>query len=266
MELEEGCNMIDLSDLTFTIPVRYDTDDRIMNLLATMSYLTTNFKTNIIIAECDSKPIMQQYANRFPCHYVFMPTTDDMFHRTKILNDMAKMATTPYIVNYDVDCVLPKQQYIDAITHLRMNNIDVCTGFNSFTYNVPKALHPKIVETKSIDWLTIQQCVCANSKDYAMGGVVFWNKEKFMEAGMENENFVSWGPEDQERVHRAIKLGYRYGKIQGTLYHLEHRRLQNSWMTHRYIAHNDAEFAKIQAMDAVQLRLYVNSWPWVPRK
>lgn len=259
--------MIDLRDVTFTIPLRYDTDDRIKIFNATMTFLNTQFATTVIVCEEDTEPRFRGLASRYPnCRYFFEQTDSPLFHRTKLLNQMTLWATTPYIVNYDVDCVMPVNQYQDAVNQLRVGQADVLTGFTSHTWNVPRQLHDRIMHTGDISWLNTYMCICANTADIAMGGIVWWNRQKFIDAGMENENFVSWGPEDQERVYRAQKLGFKYGRVDGTLFHLEHRRLQNSWMNHRLFQQNESEFEKIKAMSEEQLRAYVDSWSWVPRK
>lgn len=255
--------MIDLRDVTFTIPLRYDTEDRVGNFHATLSFLTKNIQTTVYVIEEDVVPKFQYLCMKYQnCRYQFVKTNDILFHRTKLLNIMAKNSTTPYIVNYDIDCLVGLDKYQIAINSLRNNEYDVMTGFDGFTWNVPRNLHDTIAKSGSISWLTIDQCKCANIADKAMGGIVWWNKSKFIEVGMENEHFVSWGAEDQERVHRAQKLGMRYGKVPGELFHLEHRRLLNSWMNHPLMKNNDDEFEKVKNMSPEDLRTYVNTWPW----
>ena len=51
----------DLKDITFTIPVRIDTPDRLYNINYTVEYLLRNFDTNIIIYENGPEP---KYNNR----------------------------------------------------------------------------------------------------------------------------------------------------------------------------------------------------------
>ena len=57
-----------------------------------------------------------------------------------------------------------------------------------------------------------------------------------------NENFRSWGPEDQEKHYRFPKLGYNVGRFDGLVYHLEHSRGMNSYpqsmSQHPYWDHN----------------------------
>jgi predicted glycosyltransferase involved in capsule biosynthesis len=258
--------MIDLTDVTFTIPIRYDTDDRIRNIVTTLSYLLGNFNTNIIILESDSDIKMRPYIEKFfnkNVKYMFIKEDSDIFHRTKFLNIMAKEAETEVISNYDADIILPIPQYIIAKEAVKNGTLDACTAFSSITFNVKKEYHKRIEETKSINWMNLQEMTFAPHKHaVAKGGVVFWNKKKFIEVGMENENFISWGPEDQERVERCLKLGYKWGRAEGLLLHLDHDRLLNSDGGHRFIQQNDAEFEKIKSFTKEQLQEYVKGFSW----
>ena len=44
---------IDLSQATFIIPIRIESDDRMRNVITTTTFLLENFKTNNIIKEVD---------------------------------------------------------------------------------------------------------------------------------------------------------------------------------------------------------------------
>jgi hypothetical protein len=88
------------------------------------------------------------------------------------------------------------------------------------------------------------------------------NKDKFIKAGMENENFISWGPEDVERRDRLIKLGYRVASSDGKLFHLEHSRTFNSNTTNPLFSNNEQEYQKILNMSQDQLKQYIGTWQW----
>ena len=47
--------MVDFKDVTFIIPVRFDSDDRRRNFRITIGYLIKNFDTNIIVLESDNE-------------------------------------------------------------------------------------------------------------------------------------------------------------------------------------------------------------------
>ncbi len=62
----------------------------------------------------------------------------------------------------------------------------------------------------------------AQYRDWADGGIVFWNKRSFINIGMENEYFSGWGGEDNEILIRANLCKLKQIRIDGTLYHLYH--------------------------------------------
>jgi len=60
------------------------------------------------------------------------------------------------------------------------------------------------------------------------GGAMFVNKEAYIKAGMENEKFYGWGPEDWERFERWKILNLKIYQSKGPLFHLTHSRGSNS--------------------------------------
>ena len=59
-------------------------------------------------------------------------------------------------------------------------------------------------------------------------GAMLVNKKAYIKAGMENERFYGWGPEDFERYDRRKILGLKIHRSKGPLFHLTHSRGSNS--------------------------------------
>jgi len=57
-----------------------------------------------------------------------------------------------------------------------------------------------------------------------IGGAFIANIKRYIDAGMENENFYGWGNADYERFNRWKKLKYKIHRSKGPLYHLSHPR------------------------------------------
>jgi len=74
---------------------------------------------------------------------------------------------------------------------------------------------------------------------------------------MENENFKSWGFEDNERVVRFDKLGLKYCRLEGCLYHLKHPKFNDSSKSNPYYQHNKEELEKISNMSKEEIILYM---------
>ena len=53
---------IDLSEATFIIPIRIESQDRLRNVITTTAFLLENFDTNIIIKEVDVESVFQRDA------------------------------------------------------------------------------------------------------------------------------------------------------------------------------------------------------------
>jgi hypothetical protein len=96
----------------------------------------------------------------------------------------------------------------------------------------------------------------------SVGGCVMWNKEAFIRGGMENENFISFGPEDCERHDRFKMLGFEIIRIPGNLFHMDHYKGPNSSNKNPYFRANHIEIEKIRSMTKSELLEYVNTWPW----
>lgn len=248
----------DLSDLTFTIPFKKDTEQRLENVIAVINYLKKYFITNIMVCEQDSTRNFPEIEN---IEYEFIQTNNYLLLRTQMLNNMCKKSKTPFIANYDTDVILPVNQYVSAIELLRQNIADGVYPYGGGFYNFIGHERRYIIDNLSVGELTEKNGHLNHPQ--SVGGALFWNKKKYIEGGMENENFKSWGFEDNERIIRFLKLGYNMQRIPGIIYHLDHPTSENSSNTkHQAYFENQLEFQKVSNMSSPQLRQYVNSWGW----
>jgi len=255
--------MFDLSDVTFTIPVKIDQPDRARNLKIMTSYLKKHLKTKIIICEMDIESKAKEHIEKgIDYKYVFMKTKSQWFHRTMMLNYMAKIAETPIIVNYDTDVLLKPEQYNEAAHQIREGFSDMVFPYDGNFLDVPAAHVGNISNTLT---LSVPDKACRNLRPKAdsVGGAIFWSKEKFMSVGMENENFVSWGFEDTERDYRARTLGLNVNRLAGPLYHMHHGSSPNSsTASHPFYKKNENEWVKVSQMNRDLLKEYIDSWKW----
>ena len=251
-----------LSEITFTIPVRIDSTDRYENLICIINYLLLAGANNVIIYE--NGPVINKFTYDHKYVKIVREQNNGLFHRTKYLNKMAKLATTNFIANYDCDVMFPFKQLYKAYDVLLKNEVDIIFPYDGLFVNIPRSLlkpGSKVYEQSNVESLKPEDY--PNFGKNSMGGAIFWNKKVFVEGGMENENFISWGAEDWERFKRFTKLGYRIGRIKGPLYHVEHTRTQDSNESNPHYHRNVAEFQKVDTMDKAQLQEYVKTWPWL---
>jgi hypothetical protein len=253
IEFDHEGKKIDLKDCLFAIPVHYDHIDRRNNLQRVLYYLNENFDTNIVVGEQGAGLLGNL---PFKNDYIWMFDMPE-FHRTKMLNDMCKEYDLPIFINYDADVIIPVIQLLMGAKVIRRGVTMV------YPYDGKFARIPKELQDKDISELYYMVFKGSRPIDpISMGGCVMFDREKFIEGGMENENFISYGPEDTERVIRFGKLDYTIYRTQGTLYHYDHYIGSNSNAQNPHFGHNCQEEDKIKNMSKEQLRDYVDSWTW----
>ena len=265
----------DLSDCTFIIPLRIESRDRMRNIITTLIYLLRNFKTNVIVKEVDTEsifkesvqPALEEALKDFQLEgltHIFEQSDEFTFHRTKIINDMLWMVKTPYVANYDCDILLPKTSYAYAINLLK-------NGFKDKEGNMqyPKLVYPFGLGQYQAQ-LTASDEEVSNfingefnfevfknwrAYDAKYGFVQFFETETYKKYGGENEGFVAYGYEDDERHYRfnTLTLAVRMSE---RIFHLEHSRSKNSWFNNPYIEDNRNLWEKLKSCSREELELY----------
>jgi predicted glycosyltransferase involved in capsule biosynthesis len=253
--------MIDLKDITFIIPVKLDSDDRRRNMKITLGYLQRNFDTNIIVCESDkesNEEFIQSCCIK-PIMYMFDKDDTNIFHRTRILNEMTEASPTNIVVNYDIDVVFPIENYLAAREAINQG-FDLVFPYGGPFFDIGVESFSFVNENK-VNQIPVTQGQLLHPN--SVGGAFYFNRERYRKAGLENENFLAWGFEDNERIVRLEKLGYKLGRVNGNCYHLTHKRDHNGWFSNPYIKQNEAELEKIKNMNSVDLQTYVDSWNWI---
>lgn len=221
---------INIPELTFLIAIRIDSIERLENLILSVGFLQKYFSTNIYILEAASfnSGIVQKYFNR-SVKYEFIEDCDPIFHRTKYFNHMIASCPTEYIALWDADIIVNKSAILEGLDLLRNKQYDVVYPYDTNFYEVPTILRNIFARNKNI--LFLEKSLSKMKKLYdcpMVGGGVMINKEKFIEAGMENENYYGWGNDDWDRYYRFIQLNYSISHTNNVLFHLTHPRACNS--------------------------------------
>lgn len=255
--------MIELNEATFIIPISIESEDRRSNTYTTLKYLFKNLQTNILIFEYSKtshveKILSELDFNNNYVYYKFIKNDSNIFHRTKILNEMLNIVNTPITINYDIDILLKPQSY-KKTCNLITDGYDLVYPYfwGDSQYQVLYSGRSKILKSQSLNFLTNTDYKIARSE---FGHCQFFNTESYVSGGMENENFISYAPEDQERGYRFRKLGYQVCWSDDYVYHLEHTRTSNSNSTNPLMKKNIELFEYIKSLSKEDLRkYYINS-------
>jgi len=248
-----------LNRTTFIIPIKIEHPDRYRNAKIVLGFLNSNFYTNVFIYEVSGEgktklDFLESFKNLNIKHWCI--SEEDCFHRTKYLNIMLDEVETPVVVNYDIDVILSPQNYIECQDLILEGRSQVIYPYErgngqimvleSFDYNGFKN------SEYSMDFLNLSP----DKKEYEAecGHCIFFNTEIYRKWGGENEDFISFGPEDKERMYRFQKLTNSVSWKEGKkVYHFEHYRGNDSAHSNPHFAHNWKVFENIQNMDILSL-------------
>lgn len=227
-----------MKDLTYILPTRIESEDRLKNIITSVSYLLKNFpEAKVIVKEVSERatfkfralPEIRKIASTNNLKYVFEESNDPLFHKTRILNDLIMLTKTSVICSHDVDVVYPVSSHQSAYKLIKDNQFDVIypygCGVWQYQVDYPTEVFREFL-VSGFDMNVIHpRC---NLQSSTIGWTQFYSKDAVLKGGLWNENFLSWGAEDCEFYFRYNILGFRVGRISDWVYHLEHSRTHNS--------------------------------------
>lgn len=250
----------DYSKLTILMPYRKTSDpERELNLEITLEYLSKIGIKNLIISEHanDSSGdfLTDKYGNMFDSFRVIFNSADgNLFNKAHAINQGVIASKTPYFAIVDIDCLTEKEN-IDLAIYLLEKGFEIVHPFN----RVIKDIIDKEGFRKEYDFRVVESP--PQYRDWADGGIIFWNKSVFMGIGMENEHFAGWGGEDNEILLRANLCELKQIRMDRILYHLYHDqpriRTKNNFEQMKKIS-------KIK--NKKELMEIINQWPWIKNK
>lgn len=263
-----------LKSTTFIIPLKIEHSDRLRNAKSVLGFINQHFKTNIFIYEIsddgESKlDFLDTLFNLDIRHWISepdrpVPNSDTpIFYRTRYLNIMLDEVETPVVCNYDIDVLLRPEFYEKSQDLILQKKADVIYPFrfgekgqirvlDGFDYN-------KFFDV-GFDLNLVHDEGPMNYYDSEYGHCIFFNTEVYKRYGAENEDFISYGPEDKERGERFKKMEFNVRWLdESIVYHLEHYRGIDSGVSNPYFHHNWDVYNNLQPMDKDSLiRYYEN--------
>ena len=290
LQFNDDTSKMDLSACTYMIPLRVETPDRMRNIITILLHLVRNIKAPIILKEFDKESIYEasvlpqiaQVATQEELSqitHVFEQSDEVVFHRTRLINDMIMMADTPVVCNYDCDVLLPFQTHFYANTFITKGYLPPDAPEGTALEPV-KVVYPygygMFQQQVFADDQTVSNFINSNFNFHAFDGKVrpydakfgfcqFFDREEYIKLGMENEKFISYGYEDDERYHR-FNLCSNVVRINDTVFHLEHKRSQNSWFTNPHIENNRKEWEKLKFYGKEKIEEYYQNIDYMKRR
>ena len=253
-----------MMNLTFLIPTRIEAEDRLRNIISSVSYLLRHVPAKVIVKEVSNHntfkhralPEIRKYADTSNLKCLYEETQDPLFCKSKVLNDLIVAADTKIVANYDADCILPIEAYHQAYGAINDGKLDVVYPYQCGIYqwkaDYNMDIYNQFMKTLSTDVLDKSKTL-SNS---TIGWSQFIRRQTYIDSYMMNENFVSWGCEDDEFYFRMSTLGLRIGRTNNYVYHLEHSRTHNSWFSSPKFNDNWTLWNTIKTFDKEKLVEY----------
>lgn len=260
-----------LKNTTFIIPLRIEHPDRYRNAKTVLGFLNHHLETNVFIYEISESgqtklDFLGELTNLKIKHWVRdpekLPKNPDLeiFYRTKYLNIMLDEVQTPVVVNYDIDVLIRPEFYEECQNMILDKEADVIYPFKFGPKGQIRVLEGFDYEsfiTGGYDLDYVVRYGPMNYYDAEYGHCIFFNSETYKKLGGENENFISYGPEDKERGVRFSRLGYNVKWItKSIVHHFEHYRGQDSGSNNPYFSHNWEVFRNLERMENSDLGNY----------
>jgi len=263
----------DLRSTTLIIPIKIEHKDRYRNAQTVLSFLNNNFYTNVFIYEVSSSgttrlDFLKNLNNLNVKHWCI--EEDGPFHRTKYLNIMLDEVETPVVVNYDIDVILSPDNFLECQKDIIEGNSEVIYPYElgdgqymileSFDYDGFRK------SGYSMDFINDSPEKTGHAAE--CGHCIFFNTTTYKKWGGENEKFISYGPEDKERMYRFQKITDRVSwKPNEKVYHFEHFRGNDSWVTNPKFHENWSVFEWVKSMSNTDLvNYYLNTEYSLPYK
>lgn len=261
-------------DLTFLIPTKIETEDRLRNIVSSVSYLLRHIQAKVLVKEVSNHPTfkfraipeIKKYADISNLEYLYEESNEPLFCKSKVLNDLIIAADTKIVANYDADCILPISSYYDAYNLINSEQADVVYPYGCGVYQWRAEYNFEIYE----QFVNVLDTSVLDNKKILSNSTIGWtqfvNRQKYIDSFMMNENFISWGCEDDEFYYRMSILGNRIARLDNYVYHLEHSRTHNSWFNNPNFNNNYQLWNQIKTFDKNQLLQYYENQDYLKKR
>ena len=249
------------SELTIVIPVRMDSKEREENLRAILPYLISYTYATILVMEVDEEQKFFLKNTDKRIKYYFQKDTDVIFHYTPYRNELLIRSETNIVAIWDADVFLTVSQLKAGIEWVK-KGVTMCIPYDgrAFYLSPEDSINARKNLYRYINNCEEESLISLLGRP-SVGGVFIINKQRYLQAGGENENIYGWGPEDAERVKRMEILEEPVERVSGPLFHLYHPRGINSTFGYDERDRNNVnELIKVCRMSTEELRKYIQTW------
>jgi len=247
------------SELDILIPVSIDHEDRLRNLAIVLNYLTKARFKNVYVREYfkdepRAKKLLQQYTQY---NYTSFKNEKDYFNKMTCINELFNFTSNKIVCWYDVDVLVSKKSLFDSIILIKEGKYDVVYPYDGNFFDIPAETVDKLISDLNTP-IELKNCTLFNKSSW--GGCAVFSRAAFTAGGKCNPNFKNVGYDDDEFLMRFRRLGFKIGRTDGVLLHLNHYRGNTSFNYNDYTKNNIEEVTKVTHLPLEELKQYINNW------
>jgi glycosyl transferase family 2 len=253
-----------MHELSFVIPIRVDTPDRLENCATILRFLTKHFPhSEIQLIEQDVRSQTVSLRKSFPQVIWHFEFNDKHFSRGAAINTGLLRSTRVCVCAYDTDILIDPAALRLSVSLITSGRWPIVIPFNLIFVELSGERRRELIDSLDITGLSTIARLSAVPKHPEIdsrvlsGAIMMCDKALAVMEGGYNRKMISYGWEDIEFFKRFEKLGYfSYMLSDFNLIHLDHRRGPDSRINEMYEI-NKSEFDKVVKMSESELQIYV---------
>lgn len=240
------------------IPFKNDDMSRLENILSLISYIEKFWKYNkIIVVEMDEKPTIAQLLPDSVFYLFAKERKDELWSRSKRINLALPLISSPILMVLDTDVIIDFNTVDYLCRKISNKELDFVVPFSKLVHmersiclrSMNKEINPNDFVEKNKQYI-LREFV-------TNGGCFLANTAIFKHLRGMNELFYGWGLEDDELIHRYMKLGKKYGRVENMVaIHIEHKRTNNSFPNKECFSGSIVEKNRIKTWSKEKIQEY----------
>ncbi|MDB9314562.1 glycosyltransferase family 2 protein [Spirulina sp. CS-785/01] len=204
-----------------------------------------NIEVILVNAELYSSPWLERVLKGVSFYYFHYPLTG-VFHKTKLLNLALNQATGEFVIPYDVD-LIPLENTLEKHLEIAGKSLRLLiSGYRLLS--AERYLNPSGSNYLRKADISEQLTIAPEDQPTALykhlwqqerfGVVPFFHRQRLLEIGGWDEQFVGWGGEDQDIIERYLADGRYLCRSPELVYiHLHHPKT-DQWSESEVIRQN----------------------------
>jgi cellulose synthase/poly-beta-1,6-N-acetylglucosamine synthase-like glycosyltransferase len=237
-------------NFTYVIGYRHK-PDRLNNLRRVIDWVNGFSGVEVLLIEQDKHTKISHL--NLPAKHIFIKSNVP-YNKSWSFNVALKYAKSNIIVYGDSDLIMDPHKFIEAIKVVA-DGCEMVSPYNSVVDLTPQESNMSFEEILKINRIGRGEAANDIEKVPLCGGICLFRKEALVKIGGWNEDFLSWGGEDDSQSF-VVKNFLNWKEMTAKCYHLYHDRTQPDL---KYYQRNLQLLQKISQMSKEQLQKMITS-------